>query len=135
MDENSVVWDDVYSVGFKPIDDQHKQLVLMINELFDECKQGAAAADSAFFKTIKKAVEYARNHFTDEVKYITQVNYPNLTEHRKQHDDFVTTVLKSMSEFEAGNTAPIELAQFLKKWLLNHIAISDKQYAPFLKNL
>jgi hemerythrin len=40
-----------------------------------------------------------------------------------------------MSEFEAGNTAPIELAQFLKKWLLNHIAVSDKQYAPFLAKL
>ena len=135
MNENFVAWDNAYSVGFDPIDNQHKELITMINTLFESCKQGAENADKAFFVTIKKAVEYARNHFTDEVKYMVQADFPNVNEHRKQHDDFVATVLKAMNEFEAGNTAPIELAQFLKKWLLNHIAISDKQYAPFLAKL
>ena len=135
MSDDSVVWDDVYSVGFEPIDNQHKELVKMINELFESCKQGTDEADKAFFQTIKRAVEYARNHFTDEVKYMLQVDFPGLSEHRKQHDDFMATVIKVMHEFDEGKTTPIELAQFLKKWLLNHIAISDKQYAPYLAKL
>jgi hemerythrin-like metal-binding protein len=135
MSEDFVVWDDAYSVNFEPIDKQHKELVKMINDLFDNCKKGAVTADKAFLQTIKKAADYAKNHFSDEDKYMVQAGFPKLTEHRKQHDDFVETVFKSINEFEAGKTAPIELAQFLKKWLLNHIAISDKQYVPYLAKL
>ena len=135
MSEDSVSWDNVYSVGFEPIDNQHKELVKMINELFESSKKGASAADKAFLQTIKKAADYARDHFSDEDKYMVQAGFPKLDEQRKQHDDFLETVMKAMSEFEAGKTAPVELARFLKNWLLNHIAVSDKQYAPYLAKL
>ena len=135
MSEDSVVWNDSYSVGFEVIDNQHKELVNMINELFESCKKGVAVADKAFLKTTKKAADYAVKHFSDEDKYMVKAGFPKLAEHRKQHDDFITTVLKSINEFEAGKTAPIDLAHFLKKWLLNHIAISDKQYVPYLAKL
>ena len=135
MNEDSVTWDNAYSVGFEPIDNQHKELVKMINELFEGSKRGATAADKAFFQTIKKAADYAREHFADEDKYMAQAGFPNLSEHRKLHDNFLETVLKAMSEFQAGKTAPVELARFLKNWLLNHIAVSDKQYAPYLAKL
>ncbi|MCL1812932.1 MAG: bacteriohemerythrin [Treponema sp.] len=135
MNVDSVTWDDAYSVGFEPMDNQHKELVKMINELFEACKQGTAAADKVFLQTIKKAVEYARNHFSEEEKYMLQADFPNLSEQRKQHDDFVASVLKSMQDYKAGDTAGIEMARFLKDWLLNHIAISDKQYAPYMAKL
>ena len=135
MNDDSVTWDDSYSVGFEYIDNQHKELVKMINELFDSCRQESDVADKAFLQTVKKAANYARDHFSDEDGYMAKAGFPNLIEHRKQHDDFMATVLKSMHEFEAGNTAPIEMARFLKTWLLNHIAKSDKQYAPYLAKL
>ena len=135
MNEDSVTWDNVYSVGFDPIDNQHKELVIMINQLFDACKQGSEAADKVFLQTIKSAVKYARNHFADEEQFMLKADYPDLNDHRKLHDDFVATVLKSMQEFESGKTAPVEMARFLKNWLLSHIAKSDKQYAPYLAKL
>ena len=33
---------------------------------------------------------------------------------------------------EARNMEPVEMARYLKKWLLNHIAICDKKYMPYL---
>ena len=135
MNEDSVAWDNIYSVGFDPIDNQHKELVRMTNELFENSKQGAAVADKAFLQTIKKAAEYAREHFSEEDKYMRQIDFPKLSEHRKLHDDFLETIIKAMHEFEAGKTAGIELARFLKKWLLTHIAECDKQYMPYLEKL
>jgi hemerythrin len=44
----------------------------------------------------------------------------------------MTEVWKEFSLFNEGNESPAGLARFLKKWLLNHIAITDKQYAPYL---
>ena len=132
MEDDFVVWDDSYSVGFELIDDQHKELVVMTNELFQGCKGNATTADVAFLRAVKKAVDYAQSHFSTEEKYMQQVNYPFLKEHKIQHDDFVSEVKKAVHNFEEGNAEPIEMARFLKNWLLNHIAQSDKQYGPYL---
>jgi len=135
MDENFVAWDDSYSVGFEHIDNQHKELVKMVNTLYKACKMGALKEDIVYLHTVSKALEYARVHFADEEKYMGLVFYPELDEHKKQHEEFVVEIKKSIKLFEFGKAAPIELANFLKNWLLNHIAISDKKYAPFLKNI
>jgi len=135
MEQDSVVWDDIFSLGFKPIDDQHKKLVLMTNELFMACKEGVIAADVAFMETAKKTLAYTETHFSDEEDYMREVNYPRFNEHKKQHEDFVASVQKTIDEFEAGNTEPIDMARFLKKWLLNHIAVTDRQYVPYLAKL
>ena len=135
MDEDSVAWDDAYSVGFELIDNQHKGLVLMTNELFQGCKGGGDIAHDAFMRTIRKAVEYAQTHFYTEEKYMKQTNYPGLETHKMEHENFIEEVKKALVDFESGKAEPINLARFLKKWLLNHIALSDKQYAPFLAKL
>ncbi|MCL1927841.1 MAG: bacteriohemerythrin [Treponema sp.] len=135
MDEDSVFWSDDYSVNFGLIDSQHKELVRMTNVLFDGCKKGHTAADVAFVQTIRGAVEYAQTHFFTEEKYMKMANYPNMTNHKKEHEAFVTTVVKSVHNFEKGEFEPIALARFLKEWLLTHIAESDKQYAPYLQGL
>jgi len=132
MDEDSVAWNDLYSVGFKPIDDQHKNLVLMTNELFLACKEGGIEADIGFLRTVKQAVEYTETHFADEEGYMREANYPHYDEHKKQHEDFVAAILKMIEEYEKENMEPIDMARYLKKWLLNHIAISDKKYMPYL---
>ena len=135
MDDDSIAWDDSFSVGFESIDNQHKELVVMANELFLGCKRGVVAADVAFLRTIRKAVDYAKYHFSAEEKYMSQADYPELGEHIKEHEKFVAQLISAVKEFEAGHTAPITMARFLKKWLLNHIAVSDKQYAPYLAKL
>ena len=132
MNDDSVTWDDSFSVGYDSMDDQHKALVDMINELFQACKQGVIEADMAFLQIIKKALDYAETHFTDEEELLREVNYPYLGEQKEQHKAFVEEVLKSTEEFEAGNIEPVYLARFLKNWLLNHIAVYDKRYTPYL---
>jgi hemerythrin len=132
MDEDSVVWEDSFSVGFEPIDDQHKVLVDMINELFQACKEDIVAADIAFLGIIKRALNYAETHFADEEEYLSEANYPYLDEQKEQHESFVEEVQKTIDEFEAGNIEPVYLARYLKKWLLNHIAVYDKKYSRYL---
>jgi len=133
MDDDSVFWDDSYSVDFELIDNQHKELVKMTNTLFMGCKMGSTAADVALMKTIRNAVEYAQTHFYTEEKFMKQSNFPGLASHKQEHDSFVSTVVGAVTDFENGKSEPISLARFLKKWLLTHIAESDKKYAPYLE--
>jgi len=135
MDENIVTWDESFSVDFDHIDNQHKELVKMVNDLYKACKMGALNEDIVYLRTVSRALEYARVHFSDEEKFMDMVFYPELDEHRIQHEKFVVEIKKSIKLFEDGEAAPIELANFLKNWLLDHIAVSDKKYAPYLAKL
>jgi hemerythrin-like metal-binding protein len=130
-----ITWQDDYSVHFKVIDDQHQGLVKMTNELLEACNRGGAAADSAFMKTIHSAVEYAQVHFYTEEKYMKQANYPELEAHQAEHKLFVAKVLSAVKDFECGKACAENLAVFLRDWLLNHIAGTDKKYAPYLEKL
>ena len=131
MDE-VIVWDKAYSLGIDPIDDQHKVLVAMINDLLEGCSKGAAAADIAFMITVEKTVDYARTHFKEEETILLKAKYPDLASHKKEHFNFMFEVVNIVKEVKEGKTAPVELAMLLKNWLLNHIAVTDKQYVPYL---
>ncbi|MDR2144415.1 MAG: bacteriohemerythrin [Treponema sp.] len=130
-----IVWSDDYSVHFKIIDEQHQGLVQMTNDLIRGCKAGGTAMDVAFMKTVRNAVEYAQVHFYTEEKYMKQAAYPELEQHKEEHASFVGKVQKAVAAFEKGKADPLDLAIFLKEWLLSHIAISDKKYAPYLAKL
>jgi len=139
MNENTDVefikWEDAFSVGFELIDNQHKGLAVMVNSLFESCKRGALIADKAYLEAVKNAMIYAQTHFSDEEKYMAMADYPELDKHKIQHDEFVLKIESYYDLYEKGKMAPIELAKFLKNWILNHIAVSDKKYAPYLAKL
>jgi len=135
MNKNFVTWNDSYSVGLELIDNQHKKLVKMVNTLFSYCELGDGNADIAYLDIINRAMVYAKTHFSDEEKYMRLAGYPKLEKHIKEHKSFVAKIVKSVKLFETGKETPINLAKFLKKWLLKHIAVSDKKYAPYLEIL
>lgn len=134
MAENYMVaWSDAFSVGSNLIDSQHKGLVVMTNELFKGCERHDGTV--SFMKAIQSAVSYAKTHFATEERFMQKTNYPEYTVHKKEHEDFVQVVLKQVKKFEEGTCAPIDFALFLRDWLLNHIAVSDKKYSPFLQQI
>ncbi|MGC8720293.1 MAG: hemerythrin domain-containing protein, partial [Thermodesulforhabdaceae bacterium] len=57
-------WDESLSVGIAEIDDQHKRLVNMINELYDAMLQKKGKA--VLSQIIKEMAEYAAVHFATE---------------------------------------------------------------------
>ena len=128
-----VKWQDAFSVGSELIDNQHKGLVDMTNSLFQSCERHDEML--SFMRTIQKAVNYAKTHFATEEKFMQKTNYPEYALHKSQHDSFVAEVLKQVKKFEENACTPLDFALFLKEWLLNHIAVSDKKYSPYLKNI
>jgi hemerythrin len=135
MDKNLIVWDDVYSVGSSIIDDQHKILINMINDLYrldaDNTKTDSATK-AAFAKVFKKAGEYAMTHFQEEEAMLEKAAYPYLSDQKKAHTAFMAKVWDEYSLFNEGKSSSTGMANFLKEWLLNHIAVSDKKYSSYI---
>ena len=135
-DKPFVVWNEKYSTGIQLIDDQHKELLKLTNELFNSCQEGDHSAGNTFRKILHSIVDYVKYHFSAEEKIFENINYPMAAEHKKQHESFVKRILEDAKSFEEGkNIIPITFARFLKDWILTHIAVHDKQYANFIRNL
>ncbi len=123
-----MTWDDSFSVGVKRIDDQHKKLVGMINDLNEAMRQGKGK--DVIGKIITGLVEYTVTHFSLEERLFTQVGYADAPAHKKTHEAFVAKVTKFKKDFESGRIAmSVEVMNFLSDWLKTHIKGTDKQYS------
>ncbi|MDR1909863.1 MAG: bacteriohemerythrin [Spirochaetaceae bacterium] len=135
-DQDYVAWDDKYSTGIQLLDDQHKELLRLTNELFANCQSGEESANEAFRKIAHSTVDYVKYHFTAEEKIFEKIKYPFAAEHKKQHESFVKRVLEDVKKFEEGrHLIPHNFARFLKEWILTHIAVHDRQYADYINTL
>jgi hemerythrin-like metal-binding protein len=128
-----VQWQNSYSVGVRPIDDQHMELIRLTNKLFNSCMEGQRRGGSAFLDVIHEAVDYTGYHFGTEEKIMQRINYPDYARHKKEHTDFVREVYSKVEEYKTGKMlAPLQFVYFLRDWVLHHIAVSDKRLGDYL---
>jgi hemerythrin len=125
-----LTWNNAYSVKIKEIDLQHQKLIEMVNELHDFMKQGKGK--EAVGKILKELASYTVYHFQTEEKMFAKHLYPETNIHTQQHKDLLDEVTKLISDYEKGDgILPMDLLDFLKDWLVNHIGCSDKKYTLF----
>jgi hemerythrin len=131
-----VSWSPSFSVGVKLIDDQHKELLNLTNDLFNHCVGDEASEREYFKKVIAKAIEYVKIHFSTEEKIMIATKFSGYREHKRQHDAFVLTVVEQVNAFNEGKSFTLlSFTKFLKDWVLTHIAVSDKLYFEYFKKI
>ncbi len=123
-------WSEEYSVKVREIDNQHKKLINIINELHDKMKEGKGK--EVIGKTLSELVDYTVFHFSYEEKLFASNNYPEFKIHARQHSDLIDQVKVYLKKLESGDSVlALELMNFLKKWLVDHIMVTDKKYSAF----
>ena len=124
-------WKDSYSVNVKSIDEQHKKLVSIINELNNAMLYEKGR--SVIGKVLKDLVDYTVSHFDYEEKLMEKNGYSDLENHKKIHKDLLKTVGKFYDEFSSGEVEMSkDIMDFLKTWLSEHILGSDKKYSEIM---
>jgi len=131
-----IIWSNTFSCGIKLIDDQHKGLVKMVNEMFNHISGDEKQEHLYFNKIILEAVDYIRVHFVTEEKIMRFTKFKGYAEHKKEHDNFVLTVIENINAYNTGERFNLlNFTKFLKNWVLSHIAIMDKKYFEYFKKL
>jgi hemerythrin len=130
-----VGWKDSYSVGIPLIDEQHKELIKLTDDLYNACLEGNDAAGTCFKEVIHSTVDYIKYHFSAEERIMSNANYPDFAAHKRQHESFVKKVIEDAKRFEEGKAVPYIFVNYLKEWILNHIALSDKAYSQYILGL
>jgi len=132
---NLVTWSATYSVGIKIIDDQHKGLFKLVNEMYNHVSNDYDEAERAYFKNvIKQVVDYIKTHFATEEEIMKRTQYKDYAGHKLAHDFFILSVINIVQKFDEGKRVPLmTFTHFIKDWILTHIAIMDKQCFKYLK--
>ncbi len=65
---------------------------------------------------------------------MTKHNYQRLNEHREEHRKLTLQVEDFLDEYSQGNkNLDEEVFEFLKKWLFDHILVTDKKMGEYLR--
>jgi hemerythrin-like metal-binding protein len=126
-----IEWDEArFGVRVKRFDDDHRELVHLINDLHSAMKSGQAR--DILSGLADKLADYARLHMTDEETTMERHGYPQLASHRQEHAQFAERVAEIREAIRTGEgVSAIDLLEFLQAWLFNHILGTDRMYAPF----
>ncbi|MDR2543002.1 MAG: bacteriohemerythrin [Treponema sp.] len=131
-----IVWSNTFACGIKVIDDQHKELVELVNDMFNHVTGNEDQERDYLNKILQEAVKYIRVHFATEEKIMIATKFSGYTEHKKAHEDFILTVADNIKNFTLGKRLTlIFFSRFLKDWVLSHIAVMDKQYFEYFRRI
>lgn len=120
-----VEWSDALSIGVETIDEQHKSLVAMLNEMYEGINGGWGR--KARDEVLDKLVSYTVVHFETEESLMEASNYPEEKEHKQRHAKLIQMVGEYIEKYnEDPNASNYDLLFFLKRWLVDHIQRDDK---------
>jgi hemerythrin len=124
-------WKDSYSVGIESIDNDHKKLIHLINNLQTAIDY---KTDITFEKqTLSEVIDYTKYHFTREEGLMKDNGYPDFEPHKATHEKMIEKVSELVKAYESGEESAIEsLLNYLKSWLIKHINGTDQEYSEFL---
>jgi len=123
-------WNDSYSVGVSVFNEEHKKIINLINNLYEAMKTGRGK--ESLGSIFNELVDYTVVHFNNEEAMMRKYNYPGLEDQVSEHKKLTSQVRELEAKFKGGASfVTIDVLNFLKDWLTNHIAGSDKKYGPF----
>jgi hemerythrin len=127
-----MTWTEKMSVGVKLLDEDHKKLVGMVNQLYDGICTGKGK--ESLGPILDGLIQYTQVHFAHEEEFFLKTGYAAAAAHKHEHDALTRQVLEVQSKFKAGPgaTLSLEVMNFLKEWLVKHIQGSDQKYGPHL---
>lgn len=129
-----IIWNNTYSVRVREIDSQHKQLVEMINSLYKAMNSDKAKEEVN--KVLNSLTDYTIKHFSTEEELMMKYSYTDYKAHKEEHTKLVNDIKRFRADFFSEKVSlSMDIATYLKDWLMNHIMETDKELGRFLNKL
>ena len=126
-------WSDELSVGVPSIDEEHKKLIGLINDFYRDIYEKSPR--EKIVETVRGLKDYTAYHFGTEEGHMSRLAYPSYKPHKTEHDLFVKTVNDFQRKLDDGKfVVTVEITNFIKDWIKNHILGTDKKYSGFFQS-
>ncbi len=129
-----IEWQDSYNVGVPVLDEDHRVLAELINQLDDMVATGGRRDD--FSRLLNELDGYVALHFRREELLMANYGYTGADNQAAAHGHFETLVKDACARLGADDAAiDATLPGALKTWLMDHILKSDMRYKSFFEDV
>lgn len=127
-----ITWNDEMSVGREALDQDHQQLINILNRVIQMRRFGNNRIELQ--ETLYELERYAKDHFRREEETLLAAGYPGYDNHQRMHRIFIEKMQDIQHELDNCDTimVRIDLFVFLSEWLTQHIQGSDAHYAKYI---
>jgi hemerythrin len=117
-----------FEIGIAEIDAQHRRLFELLNDM--KGWSGTDLEHAASLDILDSLSEYALVHFAVEESIMRMLHYPDTAAHIAEHKRFADT-LDVFRHRLLKEQRSIDLVDFIKSWLVDHIDRVDRQYVDY----
>jgi hemerythrin-like metal-binding protein len=141
-DTMPIVWRDAFSIGYKQIDNDHRHLIDLINDV--ETALTGEHTLSRLYNAIDDLTAYTRRHFSFEERLMIEASYAHYDLHKVAHLELIEPLKQAaqpildLKEGDAHTTLAVPeeardvLVGLLRHWLVDHIIKEDMQLKSVL---
>lgn len=115
------------STGVELVDQQHRQLIDMTNQLEEAARQGRAKHEVD--RMLNFLGDYVQQHFSAEERVMAERHCPALEQNKKAHAALLQTYVQWKKKYDAEGanlSLVMDLKNILSKWLVGHICGVDR---------
>ncbi|CAK0758948.1 putative Bacteriohemerythrin [uncultured Gammaproteobacteria bacterium] len=127
----AIEWTYALSVGVKVIDDEHKFLLSILNDLVRSLEE--SNQKPIIMRAIEELVGFTNYHFGHEEELMITFGYPDYEPHKRLHTNFVAKLLEFEKDVAGGARSLPGLATFVHDFVLGHFMRTDQELGAFLK--
>jgi len=128
-------WTPDLITGHNIIDNQHQQLIIAVNNLFEAHRNGKGPKEVD--RTMDFLVAYTIKHFNDEQALQEKYGYPEYPAHRQIHEEFKKTARELADALHRnGPTQEFvgHVCLTIGRWVVNHIKAEDFKMVSYLRS-
>ncbi len=121
-----IEWKEEFSVRAPEIDHEHRQVVGLINHLYETLSQPRAEAASV--AVLGEVFARTSAHFALEEKLMLESDFDEYQDHKDDHECLLDEIREIMDDYEALTRIDADLfGQRLKKWFTEHFQTWDRR--------
>ncbi len=124
-----IAWKDEYSIGEDSIDNQHKNLFIIANDIYALLNNDLIIDKyDKIVAIVNQLKEYTIEHFADEEAFMMKGGYRKFLSHKTLHTDFIEKIdAVDLNQLDNGQNEYLrDIMSFVCDWLVQHILTEDK---------
>ncbi|MCA1972980.1 MAG: bacteriohemerythrin [Caenispirillum sp.] len=127
-----VRFEDEHAFGVPAIDDEHRRLMEVTNDLYRAIKSGTDRA--VLDRSFDHLKRYTAEHFAKEEDYMSRSGYAGAADHQRHHAQFIERLDRLYAAYRGGDaSAGMDLLGLLGSWWRNHMEEDDSRLADFVR--
>jgi hemerythrin-like metal-binding protein len=122
-----LTWKDEYAVGVALMDAEHRELLEIVNQLYEALSSGGDP-----LPLCDALARHALVHFAHEEQWFAPLGYPRANQHRLMHEKLTQRLVDYRAQLSGEARPGIDDFARFADWLAHHITGEDRAYAAWL---